>query len=144
MLRRSGSRTNEEYRGRGRKESRKPWPKDCLWPEPLWEGRGYPWEPEDADWFTLDEDGRDLLSIREYYDDLVKSGRLNEDYTLNEKYEDDLADCGEEEEGPEEVDNLDEEDVWLPEMGEDYWYHGFDLMSWEEDFQTHMDSLKIL
>ena len=143
MLRRSGSRTNEEYRGRGRKESRKPWPKDCLWPEPLWEGRGYPWEPEDADWFTLDEDGRDLLSIREYYDDLVKSGRLNEDYTLNEKYEDDLADCGEEEEGPEEVDNLDEEDVWLPEMGEDYWYHGFDLMSWEEDFQTHMDSLKI-
>ena len=116
---------NVSYRGRRRrKEDRKPWPKDCVWPEPLWDGNGgYPWEPEDADWFTLDEDGQDLLDIWEYFNGLVESGRLNEDYTLNEEYED--------------------EPDWQPEKGEDYWDNGFIVTAWEEDFQEHMNYLKI-
>ena len=41
-----------------------------------------------AEMSELDEDARELLDIKEYYDGLVESGRLNEDYILNEDYED--------------------------------------------------------
>ena len=70
---------------KGRKR-RKAWPADCLWPEPVWDGRdgGMRWSADDADIMTLDEDAQDLLEIREYMDSLVEEGRLNEDYSLNE------------------------------------------------------------
>ena len=63
------------------------WPVDCVWPEPIWKGEGMPWEPDEVDPLLLDEEGQDLLEIREYFDSLVEEGVLNEDYTLNEKFE---------------------------------------------------------
>ena len=65
------------------------WPVDCVWPEPIWKGEGTPWEPDEVDPLLLDEEGQDLLEIREYFDSLVEEGVLNEDYTLNEELEPD-------------------------------------------------------
>jgi hypothetical protein len=39
---------------------RKPWPKDCVWPEPLYDGCGMMWEADFVDETLLDEEGLDL------------------------------------------------------------------------------------
>ena len=45
------------------KMKRKPWPMDCVWPEPLQNGAGMAWE---ADFVpdALDETARDLMEIK--------------------------------------------------------------------------------
>ena len=37
----------------------------------------------------LDEEGQNLLEVRDYYDSLVEIGRLNEDYTWNYEFDSD-------------------------------------------------------
>ena len=113
------------------------WPENCMWPEPIWDGEGDYWD-QDLAWMSeLDEDGQDLLDIKEYMDGLVESGRLNPDYSLNEDYdfEEDLIEDEDEDD--------DELEAFTPELGIDYWDDGFDLQSWEEDLSTHMNLLKI-
>ena len=130
---------------KGRKR-RKAWPADCLWPEPVWDGRdgGMRWSADDADIMTLDEDAQDLLEIREYMDSLVEEGRLNEDYSLNEDFISDYNDISDNDEDDEEGDSDEEEDgQFEPEIGIDYWEEGFDLESWEYDFEDHMNLIKI-
>ena len=61
--------------------SKKPWPKGCVWPEPT-EDSGC-WEAEDAEAMPYDDDVRELLDIKEYFDRLVDDGRLFPDFTLN-------------------------------------------------------------
>lgn len=113
-----------------RRRSGKAWPADCVWPEPLYDGEGIAWDSEDAELCKLDEEGYDLLEIKEYFDELVKEGRLNEDYSLNDEYED-----------ADQEDDFDEE--FEPEIGEEYWVDGFDLDMWEEDMSEHLNLLKI-
>ena len=98
----------------------KGWPKDYIWPEPLHDGYGIPWEADLVDEDALDQMGQELMEIREYYDSLVEEGTLNEDYSLSE--------------------DLDE---FEPEIGEDYWDEGFLVDLWEEDLTEHMNLLKV-
>ena len=120
------------------------WPENCVWPEPAREGQGCWWEIDEVDPFLLDEDGQELLEIREYFDRLVEEGRLNEDYSLNEDYED-LNDLN----APDDPDVFepematDDPYVFEPKMGLDYWDDGFDVQTWEEDFSEHVGLLKI-
>lgn len=100
----------------------KAWPKDCLWPEPGFSDNC--WEPEDAESIPVDDELQDLLDIKEYMDVLVEEGRLNEDYNLNEKFD----------ESSEEVE---------PEIGSDYWDCGFDYDLWSDDVIEHLDLLKL-
>ena len=44
----------------------KRWPENCVWPEPVWDGEGVAWEEDEVDPMLLDEDGRELLEIKEY------------------------------------------------------------------------------
>lgn len=110
------------------------WPENCVWPEPIWDGEGQFWDTDLAEMAELDENGQDLLDIKDYMDDLVKSGRLNPDYSLNDDYEDEDKDDAEDE---------GEYEPFSPEKGIDYWDEGFDLEAWEEDLSTHMNMLKI-
>ena len=92
---------------------RKPWPGDCIWPEPLHAGEGMQWE-EDLLPESLDERAQELMDIKDYFDSLVESGRLYEDYTLNPDYEEDAADDETEEEivvDEKNIDDSNEEDV---------------------------------
>ena len=91
------------------------WPEKCVWPEPIWNGEGEYVEtaPEFLDEAELDEESRELLEIREYFDEQVELGRLNPDYTLNEDYEE-------------------YDESWQPEKGDDYWDDEFFLDAWEE------------
>ena len=124
---------------RGVFKKRKPWPKDCIWPEPLWDGQGgHEWEEDLIDYFTVDEDARDMLDIKEYYDELVQEGRLNPDYSLNDDYELIFHERSSEEE-----DNICYEEDWQPEKGLDYWDDGFMVDCWQEDLTNHMNFLKI-
>ena len=66
------------------KAATKPWPINCPWPEPTDYGMGY---DEDSIPSTNDHEIAYLEEIKEYYDSLVDSERLNDDYTLNEVYE---------------------------------------------------------
>ncbi len=95
------------------------WPDHCVWPAP------FPfdnWTYEEAYGMKLDEEGVELLEIREYYDDLVEEGILDEDYSLN--------------------DESDEE--WEPDTGEDYWIDGrFDADAWEEELSEYMNRIKL-
>ena len=50
----------------------KRWPENCVWPEPVWDGEGVAWEEDYVDPMLLDEDGRELLEIKEYFDTLVE------------------------------------------------------------------------
>ena len=118
------------------KKTGKPWPKDCIWPEPLHNGYGMQWEYDLVTEDTLDEDGQELMEIKEYFDSLVEEGRLNDDYSLNEDYESD------EDEVPVDSDE-DEAEGFVPEMGEEYWDNGFLLDLWEEDLSDHMNLLKL-
>ena len=120
--------------------NRKPWPRDCIWPEPLHAGEGMQWE-EDLLPESLDERAQELMDIKDYFDSLVESGRLYEDYTLNPDYEEDAADDETEE----------DEDGWadgefIPKIGEDYWdeeEQRFDVEWWEDELTDHMNLLKI-
>ena len=101
--------------------SKKEWPENCIWPKPS-NDHSF-WEAEDADSMPLDEDGEDLLEAKDYMDELVEEGRLNDDYSLNEDY--------------------DEED-FIPEKGTEYWYDNrFDIEAWEEDMAEHLSLLKL-
>ena len=122
------------------KMKRKPWPKDCVWPEPLRDGAGMAWE---ADFVpdTLDETARDLMEIKDYFDSLVEEGRLNEDYTLNADYEE-----FEDDEEDDDADDGWEDDEFTPEIGEDYWDEReqcFEYDIWLDDLSRHLNLLKI-
>ena len=90
---------------------------------------------------SLDERAQELMDIKDYFDSLVESGRLYEDYTLNPDYEEDAVDDETEE----------DEDGWadgefIPKMGEDYWdeeEQRFDVEWWEDELTDHMNLLKI-
>ena len=120
--------------------NRKPWPRDCIWPEPLHAGEGMQWDEELLP-ESLDERAQELMDIKDYFDSLVESGRLYEDYTLNPDYEEDAADDETEE----------DEDGWadgefIPKIGEDYWdeeEQRFDVEWWEDELTDHMNLLKI-
>ena len=113
-----------------KKASRKPWPKNCPWPEPIYDGHGADWSEDWTDADTLDEEAAALLEIKEYYDSLVEKGLLDENYGLNEDYF----------EGSDE----DPED-WGPEKGVDYWEDGcFDLEAWGNEFSDAVNFLKLI
>lgn len=67
----------------------KNWPENCSWTEPTAYGMDY---DEDTVPFATDDETREMLEIKEYFDSLVECGRLNDDYTLNEEYEEDKWD----------------------------------------------------
>ena len=154
------------YAGRANNKKRKPWPKKCAWPEPIWDGEGdMEWELDDAAAFPVDSAIDELVSIREYMDELVEEGILNEDYSLNLEYEPEEDEEQETVEwNPEHdfsadsscsldgMDSDDEEDdhhipfdirAFEPEQGKDYWDDGFDIVTWQEDFDHHMNCLKL-
>ena len=122
-----------------KKSKRKEWPVDCAWPEPIPEGRGPFWEEDEIDLFTADEETEELLDIKEYFDSLVESGRLNEDYSLNDEYDS----FEEDNEGSDNLEDGDGCEEFVPEKGEDYWDDGFDVALWEQDLSDHMNLLKI-
>lgn len=132
---------------------RKPWPKECVWPEPLAYGEGQTWDEDllpDPD--ALDEAAHDLLDAKEYFDSLVKDGRLNEDYSLNYDYEPeddwdkenaDISDCDSKEDGEE---NWDDPENFEPKMGEEFWdeeKQQFQLDWWEDELNDRLNLLKI-
>ncbi len=123
-------------------KNRKPWPKDCVWPEPFKAGEGEYWDPEDAEGLALDEDGEEMLEIKAYMDGLVEEGRLNEDYSLNEDYE--WEDEDDDRDDPDDEDSDDEScGRFTPETGDEYWDDGFDIEGWEEEFENHINLLKL-
>ena len=67
--------------------NRKPWPADCIWPEPLARGEGIDYDDDLVYGSPVDEYIEDLLEIKDYYDSLVEDGRLDEDYALDRDYE---------------------------------------------------------
>lgn len=115
-------------RKNSQKENRKLWPAGCPWPEPVKDGCGGFWEAEDAESLPLDDEAEDLLEIKEYMNRLVEGGRLNKDYTFNE-------DCEDGGDG--------DNEIWVPEKGEDYWDGGFDYDAWKEDLADHVNLLKL-
>lgn len=205
-------------------KKRKPWPKNCAWPEPLWGGEGdMEWDVDTAEGLPLDETAQELIDIKKYMDYLVERGILNEDYTINEEYDptedqyfvrdgkghivgviehtgeitdfdrfdlykkeddpffdidfdedDDEEDAEDEEDisddGDGDVDSVDGDtteenvddkaeddpeadliderkmfgiDTFEPTIGEDYWDDGFIVDAWQDDFNYHMNCLKL-
>lgn len=118
---------------------KKEWPANCPWPNV--HTNDCFWEAEDAAFMSLDEDGLDLLEIKDYMDELVQCGRLNEDYTLNEEYE--AWEGAEDTEDFEEDDDNEDASEFIPKMGTDYWDDGFIVDAWEEDLITHINLLKL-
>lgn len=116
----------------------KPWPENCLWPEPLWDGNGDFWEAEDADMLSGDEDLEELLDIKEYMDGLVEEGRLLPDYSLDPDYEEE-----DDEDRDDGFERDESDDSFIPEKGLDYWDDGFDIEGWEEDLTSHLNLLKL-
>lgn len=118
----------------------KPWPKNCPWPEPLAYSYDY---DEEMVWSGYDDETQELLDIKEYFDSLVESGRLNEDYTLNEDY---VSPFKEFEDEADEADEDSDEDEYpedfTPKKGEDYWDDGFDIEAWREDLSEHVNLLR--
>ena len=102
----------------------KAWPKDCQWSKPGFSDNC--WETEDAENMPVDDECQDLLDIKEYMDELVKCGRLNDDYSLNEDFDEDDA-----------------SDEFEPEIGSDYWVDGFDYELWSDDVIERLDLLKL-
>ncbi len=110
------------------------WPENCVWPAPIGRNEGMQWDADIVDPFTLNEEGRELFEVKDYFDALVESGRLNDDYTLNEGYDLDDEDADEEE----------DKEEFEPEIGEDYWDENrFQLDLWEDDLTELMNTLKI-
>lgn len=114
------------------KKSLKRWPENCIWPEPIREGYGDDWDPDEVCLLDLDQETEELLEIKEYMDELVSCGRLLEDYRLNPDYEEPACE-----------DDEDEEEEFFPEKGSDYWEDGFDYEAWEMDLIDHVNELKI-
>ena len=113
---------------------KKPWPENCPWPEPTAYGYDY---DEGTVGGIYDDETQELLEIKEYFDSLVYSGRLNEDYTLNEDYVSPFQEY-------EDSDDDEEADAtFTPEKGEDYWDDGFDIEAWREDLSEHVNLLRI-
>lgn len=106
------------------RKNRKPWPENCLWPEPTEWSFDYDEEtiPEE-----LDQDAQDLLDVKEYYDELRERGILEDDYSLN-----DDADYSPDHEG-----------TGIEMLANDYWDDGFDYDQWQEDLSNHLNLLKI-
>ena len=122
---------------------RKSWPADCVWPEPLRDGAGTAWEADMVP-NSLDETAQELMDIKDYFDSLVESGRLNEDYTLNTDYDDGGVD--DEKDGDEEDVADGEDDTFTPELGEEYWDEKeqcFNYDCWEMDLSDRMNLLKL-
>ena len=102
--------------------NRKPWPKDCPWPEPTAYSFDY---DEEFLPLELDEETEEMLEAKYYFDSLVEEGRLREDYTLNEEYEED-------------------DDEFCPEKGEDFWFDNhFDIELWRSELSEHFNLLRI-
>lgn len=123
-------------------KKRKPWPADCPWPEPFAPGEGVWWDLDLVDMLDLDEEGEMLLGIKEYYDDLVDEHVLNADYSFNKDYEfkENLTFIpAYHEDGDDDDDDLE----FFPEIGEEYWFDGFDVQMWEEDLTDHLNLLKL-
>lgn len=113
---------------------KKPWPENCPWPEPTAYGYDY---DEGTVGGIYDDKTQGLLEIKEYFDSLVYSGRLNEDYTLNEDYVSPFQEY-------EDSDDDEEADAtFTPAKGEDYWDDGFDIEAWREDLSEHVNLLRI-
>ena len=106
----------------------KTWPANCIWPEPLYDGYGSFWDEDLISVDTLDEEGEELLDIKEYFDSLVECGRLDENYNLNTDYEEDAED---------------DDDEFTPDIGEEYWDDGFMYDVWLDELSTHMNLLKL-
>lgn len=108
---------------------RKPWPKDCIWPEPIHPSEGIDWDEDMIDPLTVDEDVADLLEIKEYADKLVEDGYLDEDYKyISESIDEDDIDS----------------DVWTSKTGKEYWEEdGFDLEYWNLQLSEAMNRLKL-
>ena len=144
------------------KQGKKPWPENCVWSEPMDWSFNF---DEDTVPDAYDEDTEDLLEIKEYFDSLVECGRLNEDYSLNEDYEDPLASLPDLLLSPDEDDEDSNEDrveaedgkvdedenvvddhsneEFTPAKGTDYWDDGFDVEAWREDLSSHLNLLQI-
>ena len=131
------------------------WPENCIWPEPLMPGDGDDFDPEDIEGEALDETCEELFEIKEYFDNLVEQGILNEDYSLNEDYQPDEdpktkhketkennPDEGTKEHPEEDPDEYNPYN-FTPETGEDYWDNGFDYETWREDLLNHYNLLKL-
>lgn len=101
------------------------WPKHSIWPKPLNPSFASPWFLDTAMLCDLDEYGEELRDIKEYFDDLVSEGILNENYEVIEE-------------------TLDEEDLpFIPEQGEEFWTDRFEEELWEEEFLEHVSKLKL-
>ena len=101
--------------------NRKPWPKDCSWPEPTAYSFAY---DEEFLPLELDEETEEMLEAKYYFDSLVEEGRLREDYTLNEEYKEDVE--------------------FYPEKGEDFWFDNhFDIAFWRSELSEHFNLLRI-
>lgn len=104
-----------------KKNLQKEWPKDCIWPRPLADGEGEYWEADSVWGMPVDEEIEDMLSVKEYYDDLVEEGKLDSIYQLLNASED-----------------------WKPEIGEEYWIdQRFDIELFEDDLSEHLNYLKL-
>ena len=110
------------------------WPRDCVWPEPLYDDMGLSWYAEDIEATELDEEGEDLMDVREYFDYLVECGRLNDDYTWNYNYKELDEEYPEFPEDPED---------FSPDAGAEYWSDRFEYEMWEDDLSDHYNCLKI-
>ena len=106
------------------------WPKNCKWPAPIGTYGGGYWD-EDTVPSELNEYAQELVDIKDYYDELVEAGRLDENYYLNEEYADTLA-------------KEEDEDFWVPEEGEEFWYEDhFDIDIWREELSDELNKIKI-
>jgi len=117
-----------------KKNSVKNWPRNCVWPKPANELSYGFCDVDDAHLLHLDEYLEDLLEIKDYYDNMLDEGLLDDDYRILkpnpilDKYSDDLE-------------NIEQD--FIPEKGEEYWDEGFDYACWEIDFYSHLALLKI-
>ena len=104
-------------------KKKKQWPENCVWPKPLQRGEGDHWDFDDVDPMETDEEVNDLVEIKDYIEELLDQGILDEDYTLPEG-------------DPEEFE---------PEKGEDYWNckEGFLMWMLEDDLADRMNMLKL-
>lgn len=104
-------------------KKKKHWPENCIWPKPLQNGEGDRWDFDEVDPMETDEVVNDLTEIKDYIEELVDEGILDEDYTLLQG-------------DPEEFE---------PEKGEEYWNgkEGFLMWMLEEDLADRMNLLKL-
>lgn len=99
------------------------WPKGCAWPAPIGEYGGINWD-EDMIPCELDDETEELVEIKDYFDQLVEDGRLNEKYYL--------------------IEDESDEETWYPEQGEDFWFEDhFDIDYWIEEVSNHLNCIKL-